>query len=47
VAGGAGGERRVDEVVPVALGHDRHEQLASSNQARVDRHPVELEIGPL
>jgi hypothetical protein len=30
--------------VTVALGHDRHEQLASRDQARVDGDPCDLDV---
>jgi hypothetical protein len=41
----ARGERGVDDVVSVALGHDGDEQLSRTDRARVERRPVELDIG--
>ena len=46
VGGGAGDARGVDEIVPVALGDERHEQLAGPQRARVERRPVDGRVGP-
>jgi hypothetical protein len=46
VRNGSGGQRITDEVVPVSLGHDRNEQLAGANLARIERHTIDLDVGP-
>ena len=42
----ARGDGLTDEVVPVAIGDDRHEQLARSYRPRVERDSVERHIRP-
>ena len=45
VAGGAGGHRGGDELVAVALGDERHEQLAREQRSGVERGAVEVDVG--
>jgi D-alanine-D-alanine ligase len=39
-------DRVRDVLVAIAIGHDRHEELAPGDRARVDRHPVDLDVRP-
>ena len=46
VGGRPGGDGVGDEVVPVAVGDDRHEQLARAQRPGVEGGPVDLDVRP-